>query len=39
VLVVHRDWSEHAVIRQLVRLLRQRLQGLQRHITGLELAC
>jgi hypothetical protein len=39
VLVVHRDWSEHGVIRELVHLLRQRLQGLQWRIAGLELAC
>jgi hypothetical protein len=39
VLVVHRDWSGHGAIRALVQLLRQRLQGLQRCIAGLELAC
>ena len=39
VLVVHRDWSEHPAIRALMQQLRQRLQRLQRCITGLELAC
>jgi DNA-binding transcriptional LysR family regulator len=39
VLVVHRDWSEHGAVRSLVQLLRQRLQGMQRCIAGLELAC
>ncbi|MFM1812146.1 MAG: hypothetical protein RLZZ336_1084 [Cyanobacteriota bacterium] len=39
VLVVHRDWSEHPAIRMLVQHLRQRLQGLQRCVNGLELAC
>jgi len=39
VLVVHRDWHEHGAIRALVQQLRQRLQDLQRCVSGLELAC
>lgn len=39
VLVVHRDWAEHAAIRDLVKALRHRLHRLQHRISGLELAC
>ena len=39
VLVTHRSWSEHGAIRELVQHLRLGLQGLQRHVPGLELAC
>ena len=38
VLVVHRDWADHAAISELITVLRQRLDALKPSIAGLELS-